>query len=73
MWISAAHITDKNNIELDQQPIILEGATEFKLHQELFHKIVDKFRKPAIDLVAYKINRLVKVSTLASRIKSYGS
>ena len=63
----------KNDIEADQQSTILQDTTEWKLHPELFHKIVDKFRKPGIDLFASKINRLVKVCALASRIKGYGS
>ena len=46
MWISEAHIPGKDNIEADQQ------STEWKLHPELFQKIVDKFGKPDIDLFA---------------------
>ena len=48
LWISAAHIPGKNNIEADQQSRILPDATEWKLHPELFQKIVDKFGKPDI-------------------------
>ena len=33
-----------------QQSRILQDATEWKLHPELFHKIFDKFGKPDIDL-----------------------
>ena len=49
LWISAAHIPSKNNIEADEQSRILRDATEWKLHPELFQKIVDKFGKPDID------------------------
>ena len=73
LWASASHIPGKNNIEANQQSTILQDATEWKLHPELFYKIVDKFGKPGIDLFASKINRLVKVCALASRIKDYGS
>ena len=51
---------------------MFQDATERKFHPELFHKIVDKFRKRGIDLFASKINSLVKVCALASRIKGYG-
>ena len=40
---------------------------------ELFHKIVDKFRKLGIDLFTSIIDRLVIVRALASRTKGYGS
>ena len=60
LWVSAAHIPSKNNIEADQQSRILPVATEWKLHPELFQKIVDKFGKPDIDLFASRINRQLK-------------
>ena len=60
LWVSAIHIPGKNNIEADQQPRIIQGATEWKLHPELFHKIADKFEKPDIGLCASRINRQVK-------------
>ena len=56
LWISAAHIPGKNNIEADQQSRIFQDATEWKLHPELFQKIIDKFGKPDIDLFASRIN-----------------
>ena len=70
LWVAAAHIPDKNNIEADQLSTMLQDATEWKLHPELFHKIADKFGKPGIDLFA---SSLVKVCALASRIKGYSS
>ena len=60
LWVSAAHIPSKNIIEADQQSIILQDATEWKLHPELFHKIVDEFEKPDIDLFASRIRRQLK-------------
>ena len=60
LWVSAAHIPGKNNIEADQQSRILQDATEWKLHPELSQKIVDKFGKPDIDLFASRINRQLK-------------
>ena len=56
MRISAAHIPGKDNIETDHQSRILQDATEWKLHPELFQKNVDKFEKPDIDLFASRIN-----------------
>ena len=57
LWISAAHIPGKDNAEAEQQSRILQDATEWKLHPELFQKIVDKFGKPDIDLFASRTNR----------------
>ena len=60
MWVSAAHIPSKNNIEAGQQSRIPQDATEWKLHPELFQNIVDKFGKPDIDLFSCRINRNLK-------------
>ena len=60
MWISAAHIPGKDNIQADHQSRILQDATKWKLHPELFQKIVDKFGKTDIDLFASRINRQLK-------------
>ena len=60
LWISAAHIPGKDNIVADQQSRILQDATEWKLHPELFQKIVDKFGKPDTYLFASRINRQLK-------------
>ena len=60
LWVSPAHISGKDNIEADQQSRILEDATEWKLHQELFQKTADKFGKPDINLFASRINRQLK-------------
>ena len=73
LCVSATHMPVKNNIEADHQSIILQDATEWKLHPELFHKIVDKFGKLSMEIFASKINILVKVCALGSRIKGYGS
>ena len=56
MRISAVHIPGKGNIETDHQSRILQDATEWKLHLELFQKNVDKFEKPDIDLFPSRIN-----------------
>ena len=60
-------------VEVDQQYRILQYATEWKLHPELFHKIIDKVRELGIDLFASRIDRLIRVRALASRSKGYGS
>ena len=48
LCVSTAHIPGKDNIEADQQSRILQDAIEWKLHPELFQKIVHKFGKPGI-------------------------
>ena len=60
MSVSAAHVPGKDNKEADQQSRILQDATEWKLHPELFQKIVDKFGKPDIDLFSSRINIQLK-------------
>ena len=56
LWVSAAHIPGTINIEVDKQSRVLEDATEWKLNPALFHKIVEKFGKPDIDLFATRIS-----------------
>ena len=60
LWVSTAHIPGKDNIEADQQSRILQDATEWKFHEKLFQKIIDKFGKPDINLFASRINRELK-------------
>ena len=76
MWVSAAHIPGKNNIEADQQSRILQDATEWKLHPVLFHKIADKFGKPGIYLFVSRINRQLKryieILRLRAKFQTYG-
>ena len=57
MWVSAAHVPGTINIEADKQSRVLEDATEWNLNPDLFHKIVEKFGKPDIDLFATRINK----------------
>ena len=47
-WVSAANIPRKNNIEADHQSRLMQDATEWKLHPELFYKIVRKTRHRSI-------------------------
>ena len=70
LCVSATYIPVK---KVDHESIILQDATEWKLHPELFHKIVDKFGKLSMEIFASRINSLVKLCALASRIKGYGS
>ena len=60
LWVSEAHMPCKNNLEADKQSRILQDATEWKLHPELFQKIIDKFGIPHIDLFTSTINRQLK-------------
>ena len=60
LWLPGVHIPGKCNIEADQQSRILQDATEWKRHPELFQKVVDKFGKPDIDLFASGIYRQLK-------------
>ena len=57
LWVSAAQIPGTINIEANKQSRVLGDATEWKLNPALFHKIVEKFGKPDIDLFATRINK----------------
>ena len=59
MWISAAQIPGKDNIEAHQQSRTL-NATEWKLHPKLFQKLDDKLGNSHIDLFSSRINRQLK-------------
>ena len=60
LWVSAAYVPGKNNIEADQQSRILQDAMKWKIHPLIFHKVFDKVGKPAIVLFTSRINRQVK-------------
>ena len=53
----AAHIPETINIEADEQLRILEDTTYWKPNHALFHKVIEKFGKPDIDLFATRINK----------------
>ena len=57
MWVSAAHMPGIINIEADKQSRVLEDATKWKLSPVLFHKTVEKFGKPDIDIFTTRINK----------------
>ena len=63
LWVSPTHIPGRGRTLLD--------ATEWKLHPELFQKIVDKSGKPGINLFVSKIDKLVKVCAFTCRTKNY--
>ena len=72
LWVSAVHIQGTINIEADKQSRVMKDATEWKFNLALFHKIVEKFGKPDIDLFATRINKQLDRCVLASRTRDNG-
>jgi len=59
LWLSAAHIPGKDNVEADIQSRNLDDSTEWQLNPLIFQKIVKKFGLPDIDLFATRINKQI--------------
>ena len=64
-WLTATHIAGKDNTEADALSRIQETSMEWKLNENIFHKIVSKYGlTPEIDLFATRIN--TQLNTFAS-------
>ena len=56
-WLTTAHIPGKLNVEADKLSRIKETSMEWKLHEDIFNKLINKFGfTPNIDLFATRIN-----------------
>ena len=64
VWISAAYIPGKLNIDADEEPREFNDATEWSLDDYTFHQIIYYWGTPDIDLFANRIN--TKLSIYAS-------
>ena len=56
IWISAAHIPGKENIDADYESRADYSGTEWSLKDDYFHHIMKKFGMCSIDLFASRIN-----------------
>ena len=72
LWVSVAHIPGAINIVADKQSRVLEDGTEWKFNLTFFHKIVQKFGKPNIDLFSTRINKQPDRFVLASMTRGNG-
>ncbi len=61
-WLTASHIAGKDNTEADRLSRIRETSMEWKLHENIFNKIMNRFGiTPNIDLFATRINTQMPV------------
>ena len=56
IWVSAAHIPGRLNVEADTASREFDENTEWSLRADIFGSICDKFGKPTIDLFASRLN-----------------
>ena len=56
IWLTAAHIPGKENIEADAESRIFSDQTEWKLCPTIFQQICNRFCTPDIDLFASRLN-----------------
>ena len=64
IWLSATHIPESKNIQVDKESRVLKESTEWSLSQEVFNPIQERWGKCDIDLFA---------STLNSKVPQYVS
>ena len=56
IWLSAAHLPGSQNIQADRASRIFHDQTEWKLDQDIFHRITSQLIKPEVDLFASRLN-----------------
>ena len=71
VWISAAYIPGKLNIDADEESREFNDATEWSISDHIFSLIVKTWGTPDIDLLASRVNK--KVPQYASWLPDPGS
>ena len=56
IYLTAAHIPGKENIQADQPSRLFNDRTEWKLDKSVFTKLLTIFGKPVIDMFASRLN-----------------
>ena len=56
IWVSAAYLPGKLNVEADRMSRSFNDRLEWRLSEESFLEIIQKFGKPDIDLFASRLN-----------------
>lgn len=60
IWISACYLPGVDNVEADRQSRLDHNNTEWQLNPVFFHKLVELWGNPHIDLFASRLNYQVK-------------
>lgn len=60
IWLSAAHIAGKANVDADYESRVFNDRTEWKLDNMVFKDIAETWGTPKIDLFASRLNAQVK-------------
>ncbi|KAJ8043466.1 hypothetical protein HOLleu_10559 [Holothuria leucospilota] len=59
IWLTAAHLPGKLNVEADVLSRQFNDKTEWMLNRGVFKQIVDRFGQPEVDLFASRLNKQV--------------
>ena len=59
IWISAAHIPGKNNIQADRESRVFTDNKEWMLRKDIFQNVAEIWGEPTIDLFASRLNAQV--------------
>lgn len=59
IWISAAHIPGKKNIDADRESRVFHDNKEWMLRPDIFEQMTKIWGKPSIDLFASRLNAQV--------------
>lgn len=60
IWVTAAHLPGKLNVEADRMSRIFNDRTEWMLDRTVFQEITSRFGTPEIDLFASRLNKQVE-------------
>ena len=59
IWISAAHIPGKNNIQADRKSTVFTDNKEWMLRKDIFQNVTEIWGEPTIDFFASRLNAQV--------------
>ena len=59
IWVTAAHLPGRLNIEADRMSRKFSDNTEWMLNQTAFQRIIERFGMPQIDIFASRLNKQV--------------
>lgn len=59
IWLTSAHIPGRENIEADRESRYFSDNKEWMLRPDLFHRVMEIWGKPSIDLFASRMNNQV--------------
>ena len=59
IWISAAHIPGKNNIQADRESRVFTDNKEWMLRKDIFQNVTEIWGEPTMDFFASRLNTQV--------------